>query len=151
MQFYVDVYLYKHQVKTLPQDSLIQQRNSNIMSSKGQWYFSFKSIFKLEDYLLKLNPSHSNILCKLRTSNHKLPIETGRLLNIYTENRLCPLCQLDVGDEYHYLFICKHFETHRQKLIPRYYVNFPSKQKMYIMLSLLLLNIFYSSNSVNTC
>ena len=49
-------------------------------------------------------------LIRFRTSNHKLPIETGRYLNTLRENRLCTLCLAnDIGDEYHYMFICEFF------------------------------------------
>jgi hypothetical protein len=40
-------------------------------------------------------------ISKLRTSNCKMPIETGRWQNISREDRICHLCRDGVGDEYH--------------------------------------------------
>lgn len=45
--------------------------------------------------------------CKFRTGNVKLPIETGRWLNIPKDNIICKLCDCNkIGDECHYLFKC---------------------------------------------
>lgn len=38
-------------------------------------------------------------IARFRTSNHKLPIETGRWNNVDRENRKCWLCNVDIGDE----------------------------------------------------
>lgn len=135
MQHSVDLCKYKTLFQSILQDMFIQEWFSNQVSSKGSFYFSFKNSFKLEDYLLKLNYRHAITICKLRTSNHKFPIETGRWCNVIREDRLCPLCMEAVGDEFHYLFICKHFETERYKYIPRYFLQNPSVHKMCTMLS----------------
>jgi hypothetical protein len=37
-----------------------------------------------------------------------MPIETGRWQNISREDIICHLCRDVVGDEYHYLFLCKN-------------------------------------------
>ena len=55
----------------------------------------FKHDFKLENYLLKLSTKNARILCKFRTGNVKLPIETGRWFNIERDNRMCHLCNSD--------------------------------------------------------
>ena len=38
----------------------------------------------------------------------ELPIETGRWANILKQNRKCHLCNLEIGNEFHYLFICSY-------------------------------------------
>ena len=43
-------------------------------------------------------------LVKLRISNHKLNIETGRYDKISRCDRICPVCSLDIEDEIHFLF-----------------------------------------------
>ena len=58
-----------------------------------------KTEFKLENYLLRLNGVHRNYICKLRTSNIKFPIETGRWMGIPRDERLCNLCNLCIGNE----------------------------------------------------
>lgn len=75
-------------------------------------------------------------LCKLRTSNHKFPVETGRWYNVLKGNRLCPFCQNCIGDEYHYLFICKKFTEVRNKYVPEYFLKYPSHEKFHQLLSI---------------
>jgi len=72
-------------------------------------------------------------ITKLRLSNIKFPIETGRWRNIPRANRLCSKCTTGmIGDEFHYLFICQCKEAVeiRNKFIPNYYTNNPNKNKM---------------------
>ena len=57
-------------------------------------------------------------LRKFRTTNHKLPIETGRWNNIDRANRICTKCDnITIGDEYHYIMECKHFSNIRNRFI----------------------------------
>ena len=60
-------------------------------------------------------------LVKIRTSNHKLPVEIqswGMFLKP-REDRICIICNLgEVGDEFHYLARCTVFSEDRQKYIP---------------------------------
>ena len=48
-------------------------------------------------------------LVKLRISNHKLNIETGRYDNISRCNRICPVCGLSVD----FLFDCPKYSSIR--------------------------------------
>ena len=82
-----------------------------------------KRIFCIENYLLRLS-EHSRIwITKFRTSNLHLPIETGRWYNIPREDRICLLCKETIGDEYHFLLVCKNENiiTLRNKYLPNYY------------------------------
>ena len=57
-------------------------------------------------------------LCKLRTTNHKLPIETGRWNGIDRENRQCLKCNSrSIGDEFHYIMECHFFTENRTQLM----------------------------------
>ena len=50
-------------------------------------------------------------MTRFRISAHRLPIETGRYVNIEHNLRLCPICNLhvhEVGDEYHYFLRCNN-------------------------------------------
>ena len=79
----------KLQFKRISQDQFIQSWLSDMnKSSRGQFYGMFKNEFKLEPYLLKLSQVNFTWLCKLRTCNMKMPIETGRWVNIPQEKRL---------------------------------------------------------------
>ena len=44
-------------------------------SSRGEYYSKFKTDFKLENYVFRLNAVHRKYICKLRTSNKTIPIE----------------------------------------------------------------------------
>ena len=57
----------------------------------------------------------------------KFPIETGICQIIARNDRICTFCRENIGDELHYLFICKHelVVPLRSKFIPKYYnLNF---------------------------
>ena len=72
-------------------------------------------------------------IVKLRCSNHKLAIETGRYYGIDRNLRYCGMCNLDVlGDEYHVFFECANPDIVilRQQCIPRYYLQNPSMFKL---------------------
>ena len=105
-------------------------------SSRGQFYGMFKNEFKLELHLLKLLQVNFTWLCKLRTCNMKIPIETGRWENIPKEKILCKFCNDGIGDEFHYLFTCISTDINllRCKYIPPYFYNNPNVYKMKGML-----------------
>lgn len=132
-QFYLDLSSYKLIFKNVLQDMYIQEWYSNCNGnySRCNFYFSFKNVFKLEEYLYKLEYNKAITLCKFRTSNHKFPIETGRWNNVTKDDRICPYCPETIGDEFHYLFICKQFTQLRLKYVPNYYLKNPSYEKMY--------------------
>ena len=79
-------------------------------SSKATCYKLFKDNINFEDYLDNLNDKDRILLCKYRTTNHRLIIETGRWRGINREDRICNLCNHGlIGDEFHYLLECRHF------------------------------------------
>jgi hypothetical protein len=55
-------------------------------------YRIFKENFEFENYFRVLEDKDIYTLCKFRTTNHKLPIETGRWNNIDRVNRICTKC-----------------------------------------------------------
>ena len=61
-------------------------------------------------------------LCKYRTCNHKLPIETGRYNGIPRQERLCS-CSDKLGDEFHFLFQCTHLNEIRTRYLDIDYVK----------------------------
>ena len=136
---YIDFKCYKQELKQKLCDQFIQTWFSDIRnSSRGQFYTLFKTDFYFENYLSRLSFQNRCWITKLRTSNLRLPIETGRWFNVLRENRICKLCNTNIGDEYHYLFNCKNqdVEHNRRKYIPKYYKNNPNVYKMKGMLSL---------------
>lgn len=115
-----------------------KRKKTPIWSDRGEFYSLFKLEFGLEPYLLRLLPKDRYYISKLRCSNLKLPIETGRWAGIARENRICTLCNEGIGDEFHILFTCKNADVSalRSKFIPNYYVMNPSKKKFTGLLSI---------------
>ena len=74
-------------------------------------------------------------LCKFRTDNHKLPVETGRWDDIAHNERTCTLCNSDVGDKFHYLFACPSFENERKLYLKQYFYRRPNILKFSELIS----------------
>ena len=52
-------------------------------------------------------PKNIILMCKFRTLNYKLPVETGRYTNIPRNHRYCTLCnQNRLDDEFHVVLEC---------------------------------------------
>ena len=100
-------------------DQYIQNWNElRNRSHKGKMYLAFKTNFQFEPYLTMLTQNNAIPIFKLRTANHKLPIETGRWDGTPYEERKCPKCNRDeVGTEQHYIFRCDFFSDIRNKFI----------------------------------
>ena len=85
---------------------------------------------KLQNYFLNLPSQYMYAFCKFKCANHKMPIVTGRYSGIPLDDRICTLCNLnEIGDEFHYLFKCIHFNDQRIKCISSYYYTNPNMYK----------------------
>ena len=98
-------------------------------------YKHIKSNFGGEYYLSKLPYELRIAISRIRTCNHKLPIEAGRYIPRYTprENRICTKCDSRLlGDEYHFILICTNpvLLDLRNKYISPYYTLQPSLNKL---------------------
>lgn len=83
----------------------------------------FKLELNFEKYFEILDLHEFIILCKYRTTNQRLPIETGRWNNVDRNDRKCHLCNLDsIGDEFHYLLVCPFFNDSRKLYLEKYYL-----------------------------
>ena len=118
-------------VERVLSDQFIQNWRENIaVSTKGTYYCHYKTSLNFEPYLY-LPKTISQQLLKFRTSNHNLPVETGRWSGIPREERLCPLCNSPaVADEYHYLFKCEILAAERLLYLPRRSFSWPNLHKM---------------------
>jgi hypothetical protein len=106
-------------------------------SSKGIFYnLLTKCIFTFRKYLCTdIFMDNVITLARFRTSNHKLPIETGRWNNIPRDQRICHLCGLEMGDEYHYIMKCSVFNESRRLYVPQVYTQRPNTLKFYNLFS----------------
>ncbi|MEW8548531.1 MAG: reverse transcriptase family protein [Candidatus Thiodiazotropha sp.] len=125
-------------VKINLKDQYIQNWHSQLQnSSKGKNYNLFKNDIGLESYITILHGSSLFNMFRFRTSNHNLPVETGRWENIILADRKCQLCQKnDIGDEFHYLLICPYFNDERKKSINQYFFKRPNILKFSELLNM---------------
>ena len=92
-------------------NSLQEWQNDIKSLPKLDHYHKYKSVFKIERYLLTLDiRKHRVALSKLRCVNHKLNVEIGRQSNTPRHLRFCAYCLKQklkcVTDEYHLILIC---------------------------------------------
>ena len=127
----------KAKIKTALNDLYVQQWHSVLQeSSKGRTYSIFKHDLTFESYLCTLNKCIYMPLLKFRTSNYKLPIETGRWDDTSIDERKCTLCENnDIGDDFHYLFKCPYFSHERANFLKPYFYRRPNIVKYKDLLS----------------
>ena len=113
--------------KSYAKDGFVQRwRDKMTKLSKCDLYQLFKTDFEREKYLTELCPKLAIALCKYRTSNHKLEVETGRHTRplIPRMDRKCSKCNLnETGNEIHHLMVCPKYLELRQKFIPQRFTN----------------------------
>ena len=102
-------------------------------SNKGKLYSALKSKSDWENippYLNKLPLKEAFYILKIRTSNNNFPVELGRHTKIDYNLRICPLCKKDIGDAFHYLLQCEHFNGPRKMYLKKYYYSRPNIEKL---------------------
>ena len=59
-------------------------------------------------------------MIKFRTTNHRLPVETGRWQGKLLGERFCILCNnCQIGDEFHYILECDTIQNIRKYFLSR--------------------------------
>ena len=124
-----------YRIKQTLTDQAVQNLNSICNNSnKGRSYLALKHSWHPEYYLSVLNDHRTKTLIKLRTANHKLPIEIGRYNETPVENRVCPYCINKLGDEFHYIMECPKFDKQRKKYIDNRFTTRPNMHKYISMM-----------------
>ena len=94
-------------------------------------YRIFKQTLGLEFYLTNLSPQLRLYMCRFRCGYNRLPVNKFKLKDENEVDKVCKLCNLrEIGDEFHYIFKCSHFQTERNLYLNRYYISRPNTQKM---------------------
>ena len=104
----------------------LQSWQENISSSSRLVnYNAIKTLFCTETYLDSLdNLYYRSLLLKLRGCLLPLYFNLGFFNDIPIGDRLCPLCQLSIEDEVHFLLICDHLKHIRVQFLPTFlYIN----------------------------
>ena len=114
--------IFLPKIKTTIRDQAVQALFEKINEPQSFFYYKDLITFHgLQKYLKKMPPDIWIPLIKIRTSNHKLPVEiqSWRMFFKPREERICNICNSgEVGDELHYLASCTVFSEDRQKYIP---------------------------------
>ena len=113
----------KMSLKDRIRDCDLQNWRSDAHSnSQCTFYRMFKDELQLAKHMTLL--SEKEFICYTRfiCRNHKLPITKARFNNTEIENNpeitKCTLCDSnEVGDEYHYIFKCPHFDDQRMSCL----------------------------------
>ena len=97
-------------------------------------YWTFKTSYCLENYLLSSNKSRNEIstFAKIRISCHKLHIEEGRYRKIPLQERICQLCNVEVEDEKHFVLSCSKLEACRKSFYDKINDIYPAFSLMNI-------------------
>ena len=136
--FYIEEFIAKYHIKVIGKDlrkDYIENWYNLVQSAPScqSLYKHIKLNFESEFYIHTL-PEYLRIyISKIRTSNHRLPIQRGRYDRTPREERLCRLCDEQiVGDEFHFILVCKNSQLIelRNQYISPYYSNFPSLEKL---------------------
>ena len=112
-------------------DQFIQQWYTEINNNELYYnYRMYKKRFEFEEYLVQLPFESARFLLRFRLLNHKLPIQKGRFLRIERNERKCNKCNCnELGDEYHYLFVCPIFDETRCKFVKPFFYTRPNSLK----------------------
>ena len=101
-------------------DQYIKKWRSDVdIGVKCYNYRLFKNEFMFKNYLIDLPDSLKYIVCRFRTVNHKLPLETGRYTRIPRNERICKMCNSgQLGDELHFCLECPALKELRIRFLP---------------------------------
>ena len=129
----------KHMLTNLKTDSKtkwLKLVNNETKSPKcSVLYKHIKESLECEYYLTNLPYNLRIAMSRIRTCNHRLPIETGRYKcnRKQRQDRICDKCNSNsVGDELHFILECKNptLLELRIKYISPYYSSQPSMSKL---------------------
>ena len=103
-----------HFVDHMQKKYIVHWKHSLCNSQKLEFYNVLKDSYTPSIYLdvTRKNPNRKTLV-KLRISNHRLNIETGRYDKISRCDRICPVCSLDIEDEIQFLFDCAKYSSIR--------------------------------------
>ena len=112
-----DLAKIKHYIDIIKQKYITYWQHTIHHSKKLQFYSLFKHDYKISSYLdLIRNSANRKDLVKIRISNHKLMIETGRYNQTSRNDRFCPICNSGIiEDEFHFLLHCPKYSIPREK------------------------------------
>ncbi len=126
------------EIKQRLSDVSLQNWHERLIDTKrGSYYLSIHDSLSFAGYLDKIKTAKYRVaLCRIRTSSHRLKVETGRWARpqIVYHERKCDLCQV-LDDEYHFVLECRHHAETRERYLPTYFTKNPSMFKFTQLIS----------------
>ena len=128
---------FKEKVKRCLKDGFLQNWYTHIDNDELFInYRMFKPSFGADPYYLALPQNLVISLMKFRTTNNNLPVNKLQYIDTPWHERLCVKCDTrDIGDEFHYLFVCPFFDVIRRQYLPRHYFFRPNAIKFHALMS----------------
>ena len=119
-------------------DVAIQNWHERLIgTNRGSYYLAIHDSPSYARYLDKVKTvKHRIALCRIRTSSHRLGVETGRWARpkIAYNDRKCDVCQV-LDDEYHFVLECQRHTETRKRFLPKYFIRNPSMYKFIELIS----------------
>ena len=119
---------FKKYIKTTLQNQFIQNWQ-HVLDTNSIYtiYRMVKPTFTQSPYIKILINNCSIPIARFITTNNNLPINVLRFVNIDRNERLCTKCnRRDIGDEFHFLFICPFFHEKRREVLANKYTQRPN-------------------------
>ena len=128
---------FKGKVKQYLQDQFLQTWYMHVDTDDVfSNYRMFKPTFGSDPFFTSLPDNCVICLARFRTTNNVLPVHRLRFDRIPRRERTCEKCTLqDVGDEFHYIFVCPFFDALRKQNLPRYFFDKPNVLKYHKLMS----------------
>ena len=109
-------------MKLRSKDQFIQKWISNKNNHKfsvSECYKSFETSFQMEHYLSLMSGHNKVLFTKPGFNLLKFPVVTGRYEGVLYDERHCTFFNANlIGNEFHYLLVCKKFQDLRERYIP---------------------------------
>ena len=137
---FTKLFEFKWLIKTAQQkskDVVLQNWYStlNISFSSNSNYRLFKQTFEQSKFISLTTPYMCRRFLAFWTRNHRFPVEVGWLNGQPLQERKCAFYNNDIGDEYHFLLVCRKFLNERQRLPKPYYYVHPNILKYYDLMN----------------
>jgi hypothetical protein len=128
---------FKDKIKRCLKDQYLQSWYTHVNEDPICFnYRMFKDVFGPDPYLTVLPHNCMIAMLKFRTTNNSVPVNKLRYSRVVRNERICRKCLLnEIGDEFHYLFVCPFFNNIRVECLPRYFWVRPNAQKFGLLFS----------------
>ena len=122
---------FKEKIKRSLKDQYIQFWYSHVDNDDVCLnYRMFKDTFGQDRYLKIIPDNYIITLARFRTTNNYAPVNRLRFTRTIRIDRICQKCHTnEIGDEFHFLFVCHFFSDKRKEMLPTYATSRPNAVK----------------------